>query len=573
MTRGRRLDPALWAFAGLLGLLVDLRAFGWRELRSWTPDVLVGWVFLGCGLRVRTLARDSRMPWLFAFLGLSWFGASAGEDLADLHRAVIVHALIAYPSGRVGDRLGRASIGAAYALALLSPGWAESHQIWAGAAPILVAVTVVRQQQPVGRVRRGRALAARLAMLFAVTLVTVGLAHRAFPEGDADSVSLLAYEGVLVLLALALVLHLQPGRKQTSVMADLVLDLGEGDSGELRESLARALGDPSLVVGYRKGEGYVDQAGRPVALPSVALPSVDGDRALTPIGAPSEPTAVLVHDAALLGDQALADAVDVAARLLADNARLRRDVGERMVEVAASRRRLVAAGDVAQEALDRRLRAGAEQRLGEVARDLRAAHAEASPDTRGLIEGVMEQLAGARADLRELAAGLHPRVLAERGLASALQELAARTKGMVRIVDVPHVPLRDEVAAAIWFVCSESIANAVKHAQAAQVLVSVIAHDGHVEATVADDGVGAARLSAGSGLRGLADRVETLGGRFQVSSPAGRGTRVVATFPTDRSADLLPGLGAPEGLAEDVLRLHIGEAQAAAGNGPQTAEK
>ena len=208
------------------------------------------------------------------------------------------------------------------------------------------------------------------------------------------------------------------------------------------------------------------------------------------------------------------------------NTALHAEVDRRVADLEASRRRLLLAADEEQARLERRIRDGAEHRLEGLSELLRSA-------------GKGEHLARARdetartlTDLRDLARGLRPREL-EHGLRTALVALAERTPVPV---DVRMADRRydTELESTAWFVCAEAVANAVKHAGAGQTLVEVSPRDGHLVLAIADDGCGGADFGRGTGLRGLADRVEALGGRFRLDSPAGGGTRLTAELPLGR---------------------------------------
>jgi signal transduction histidine kinase len=245
-----------------------------------------------------------------------------------------------------------------------------------------------------------------------------------------------------------------------------------------------------------------------------------------------QPLAVLVHDPAVLADPGLVEAVSSAARLAAANARLQAEVRAQLAEISASRRRLLAAGDEERSRLERRLWEGTLRRLGEVAAALERARSPAAGDN------VAERLARAEIqltrveeELRRLGRGLHPRQLAEDGLAAALASLAHDIPVRVQLA-VSVGSATPAAAACAYFVCAETLANAAKYASASQVTVSVRADYGGIRVEVADDGTGGADATRGTGLRGLTDRVETLGGTLTVDSSPGRGTHVVAVIPT-----------------------------------------
>ena len=174
---------------------------------------------------------------------------------------------------------------------------------------------------------------------------------------------------------------------------------------------------------------------------------------------------------------------------------------------------------------------GAQQRLVALSLKLGMARARVDGDAADLIAEAHEEAKLAVAELRDLARGIHPAVLTERGLTAALDDLAARSTVPVTVVDAPDERLPGAVEATAYFVVAESLANVAKYAQASSAWVAARRVDGTLEVEVHDDGVGGADPRAGSGLRGLDDRVRALDGRLAVHSPAGGGTRVRATVP------------------------------------------
>jgi signal transduction histidine kinase len=198
-------------------------------------------------------------------------------------------------------------------------------------------------------------------------------------------------------------------------------------------------------------------------------------------------------------------------------------------QLRASRARLVEVADAERRRIQRNLHDGAQQRLTSVLLALgrvRAKAAAADP----LLTFAVQELAAGLDELRELASGLHPALLTERGLATALEALAMRSPVAVELEVTPDRRLPEQIEAAAYYVVAEALANVQKHAAARRVLVRVALETAQVEVRVADDGAGGAD-QAGSGLRGLADRVESLGGTLALESPAGRGTALVARIP------------------------------------------
>jgi signal transduction histidine kinase len=196
---------------------------------------------------------------------------------------------------------------------------------------------------------------------------------------------------------------------------------------------------------------------------------------------------------------------------------------------------IIAAADEERRRIERDLHDGAQQRLVSLALQLRTAlrrlgETNADPAVEALLVSVVDELQLAVAELRELARGVHPAVLTEEGLAAALEALAARSPVPVEL-DMVEGRFPAQVEATAYFLVCEALANVAKYAGAKRAAVSLVLHDGFLSVAVTDDGVGGARPQTGSGLSGLADRVEALGGWLRVESPAGGGTRVAAEIP------------------------------------------
>jgi signal transduction histidine kinase len=264
----------------------------------------------------------------------------------------------------------------------------------------------------------------------------------------------------------------------------------------------------------------VDEAGRPLALPAAGA-----TRTVTYLHQGRQQLGALVHDAAVLDDPDLVSAVAAAAGVAVTNARLQAEVRARVAEVEASRRRIVQAGDAERRRLEGELREGAERRLAHVS-DLLSKRGPPVAD-------LQRELQAARAAVTEFARGVHPRTLTEEGLAAALAELRARCPVPVQ-VSAPEERLEPAVEAAIYYLCAEALTNIAKHAHASHAAINVERRAGLVAVEVWDDGVGRADPAGGSGLRGLADRVEALQGRLRVESPPGEGTHLLAELPLNQ---------------------------------------
>lgn len=342
-----------------------------------------------------------------------------------------------------------------------------------------------------------------------------------------------AQEVAIGLVPIAYLVGLFRTRMGLVGVSDLIVELSQGlEAGRLRDALARALRDPSLELGYwiRDPDGYVDVHGRTVG---VVPPS---GRAVTLLERHGRKVAALVHDQALNEDQALLDAVSSAAGLALENERLLVELRAQLEEVKDSRARIVEAGMSERRRLERNLHDGAQQRLVTLSLHLRMAQETLHDDplaAEGMLAGIGNDLKQALDELRELARGLHPAVLTDRGLAPALHSLAGRSPFPVKVSDVPALRLPEAIEAAVYFVVAESLTNAAKHsgATAGRIVLSTTAKTVVVE--IGDNGRGGASVSAGTGLRGLADRVEALGGTLRVQSDAGGGTAVRAELPLD----------------------------------------
>jgi signal transduction histidine kinase len=217
---------------------------------------------------------------------------------------------------------------------------------------------------------------------------------------------------------------------------------------------------------------------------------------------------------------------------------------ESQSELAASRRRIVAAPDQARRRIERDLHDGTQQRLVSLALAARTAEANVPADEgdlRAELSRIAAGLADAVAELRELSRGIHPVVLSARGLGPALRTLARRSAVPIDLDVTASARFPEAVEIAAYFVASEALANVVKHAQASYVEITLAARDGSLLLSVRDDGIGGADPRRGSGLAGLADRVEALGGSINVHSPAGTGTQITVDLP--REYELTPGTG------------------------------
>jgi signal transduction histidine kinase len=236
----------------------------------------------------------------------------------------------------------------------------------------------------------------------------------------------------------------------------------------------------------------------------------------------------LVHDASLVGQRPLLEAAGSAGRLALENARLHAQLRAQLTELQESRTRIVAAGDAERRRLERDLHDGAQQRLlalGLALQLLRADHRDSQ-----LLAEAESELQEALRELRELARGIHPAILTDQGLTAAVGSLVDRAALPIttRVTDQRYP---QPVESAAYFVVSEALANATKHAHARSATVSIAPRNGGLVVEVSDDGCGGAKPGAGSGLEGLADRVGALDGRLTINSTPGAGTTIRAEIP------------------------------------------
>jgi signal transduction histidine kinase len=334
-------------------------------------------------------------------------------------------------------------------------------------------------------------------------------------------------------LPVTFLLGLARARHRHTVVSDLVVELGDLPPAEdLERALSKTLRDPSLSVGRWDPADlrYVHADGT-----TLALPAEGSGRTATLLERDGRPLAAIVHDEALLENDGLLDSVAAATRLVVENERLHAEVRAQLADVRASRARIVVAADAERRRLERDLHDGAQQRIVSVCLDLKLAAAslgsDAEPALRDRINEAAEGLQEALAELRELARGIHPAVLTEEGLGPALQSLTERARIPTKLVYRVPGRLRPTVEATAYFVASEALANVAKHAQASRATIEVSHEAGQLLLEVADDGVGGADPSRGSGLRGLLDRVGAVDGGLQVVTLPGQGTRVLAEIP------------------------------------------
>ena len=577
------LRRVLWAI-GLAGLVVGAGAIA-LTLSSdhvtdpWVTATLgpfVGWSFIATGIFAWWRRQRERFGPLMVAVGFAWFIGSltasdvpavftAGLWLGSIYVVLCVHLVLSFPHGRLRGPGERRLVAAGYVLSVAGPlpmlllgdldaldcacpesairvaeADGAARILDAGMTVLAVAIIAAVLRLLIERRREAspgqrRALA---PVLWSAAALIVGFGLVL----SADALGLPTASDVTGLLALAafasvpyafLLGILRSQVSRAGVVAGLLGALrDEIGSGDLRSLLADALGDPDLELAYRlsPGDRVVDGRGHPVALPGPDDPA----RTATDVLLDGQLVGALVHDRRLSDDPQLLSSVTAAAGLAMENGRLQAELRARVDELTASRARLLETGVAERRRLERDLHDGAQQRLVALSLDLRLAQGRlhTDPDRAAeLLAHAQEELRLALAELRELARGIHPAVLADRGLDAALQALAARSPVPVTLEPVATGRLPEPVEAAAYFVVAEALANAARHAHATRVTVRIGQEEGRAVVEVADDGIGGADPARGTGLHGLADRLSALDGRLAVDSPLGQGTRLRAEIP------------------------------------------
>jgi signal transduction histidine kinase len=540
-----------------------------------------GWAMLGAGFYLCVRRPGNRSGSLLAAAGVAWFfvewnNPGIGSSIAftfglvayALAAPMVAHAILAYPTGRSLRPPERLALVGAYvatglvlglfpamffdpqrqgcnlcpANLLLIHGDAALVEafnqwgvrlgvVWTLALAAVAAWRLARSSTPLRRV----SASVLLAGIGYLLLVWWDYAH-SLPRGQLSNDRFeyrlwLGEAGALFAIALGVMWSWLRARRTRSAMAKLVVDLGESQSsGRLREVLAGTLGDPSLQVAYPLGEPdrLVDASGR-----TVEPPAHDG-RAVTPLVRGGITVALLIHGRGLLDDPGLVAEVAAAARLALENERLQAEVRAQLEDLRTSRARIVATGDGERRRLERDLHDGAQQRLVGLLLALRLARAELEPDPdSNVIFGIdraEEELRLAIEQLRELAQGIYPAVLADEGLAAAIEALAERSSIPIQIVAIPEERFPNQVEAAAYFLVSEATGGVAALTAASGATVDVRRDGDRLLVEVAEDGM-ADSDSVEARLTDLTDRVGALDGRLLIEHFSGRGITIRAEIP------------------------------------------
>jgi signal transduction histidine kinase len=524
--------------------------------------------YIGAGLIAWWRRPDSRFGPLMIAAGFVNFVATLDWATADvpftigialdmLAPVLFLHAFLAYPSGRLVGRSERAIVLGAYATAI---GLGLVRMVLGGAGPrnLLEVVTAPRVVEAVQNVQLLGisafclagigALAARrwgagrtprrplgpLVDSFALGLLMIAVLFSSivFVGSPADVPAIeTVRRTTFFVVGLAPIAFLVGLLRSRLAVGPAIVSLGaEAARGGVLDALRAALRDPSLEVAYwvAEYETYADPDGRAIELPGAA------DRATTLIDRDDGThVAALVHDTSLRDEPELLEAVTAAAGFALENARLHAELRARVEELKGSRARIIEAAQTERQRLERDLHDGAQQRLVALSLDLGLLEQqfEADANARAMLDQTRREVAESLRELRDLAHGIHPAVVTGHGLAVALKRLVARAHVPVQLTVALDGRLPEPQEVAAYYVVSESLTNIAKYANASSAAVDVRHANGGLVVEIVDDGIGGADTRRGSGLRGLADRVEALGGRLRIWSPPGGGTRVEAEIP------------------------------------------
>jgi len=578
----RRALLALFAlgilFAGLDVALVLASQHEDQKIVTAILAPVIGLSFIGTGVFAWWRRPLNRFGLLMTGVGFAWFLSGLAESnnatiftlgsyVGPLYLVIVIQMVLAFPTGRLETLGQRVTIIAGYLVVLgvrlpffLLGGDIGSDlsgrvpdnvlAIWHTdladvfdytstflAIVILVAtlVLLVQKRQVATPPQRralapmlwtGLALAAFLGMAFLFDLF--GL-----PDEMSNVASLLALIAFAVLPYAFLAGLVRSRYSRAGAVGELIERLNNPEADRsLGLALADALGDRSLkLVYWRPSAGhYVTYDGRPVTLPEPG-----SGRAVTEVEREGIRVGAIIHDASLADEPGLVRAVAASAALALENERLEAELRARLDELQTSRSRLVEVSMFERRRLERDLHDGAQQRLVALSLQLglaqRRLHDGDGTAAAAMLDAARDELARALEELRELARGIHPAVLTDRGLEAALEALAERTPLPVSLDQMPAERLPAPVEAAAYFVVAEALTNVARYAKASSAEVRIARNSGYAVVEVRDDGVGGADPATGTGLRGLADRLAALDGRLEVHSPPGEGTTVRAEVP------------------------------------------
>jgi signal transduction histidine kinase len=576
MTQRLRLALIAGAVAATTFTIVTFYVSGWPAqpnpaIYLITPTLVLV-AYLGVGLIAWQTYPAERVGLLFTVVGYTWLlpnltqvhdalPFTIGNLTVVAYQGALAHLALAWPYGRLRSRLDRAVVIGNYAwnignVALAQLFWDPRTSGCGTKCPanLLLVHSSNRLNADIGR---ASSLIGLPITAFIVTLIarhwwqTSGYSRPAMTRLVWVAVPIAAYIAVLdipndaglsnytvygigplLLLSApaAYAIGMLRTRSARSAVGTALVGLEPGPSPErLRDALARALGDPDLQIALRepRSDRYTDTSHREIHPDRLPV-----GRARTTLDHAGD--ALLIYDEQLDHEPGLVRVASAAASLALDHSRLQAEIQAQLEQVRASRARIVEAGDAERRRLERDLHDGAQQRLVTLSLALGMAKdraAGADPELESLIESASKEAREALIELRELARGIHPAVLTQAGLAGAIPALAERSLIATTIIELPAERFPAAVEATAYFVVSEALANVAKHSTASSAAVTIRKLPGHLVVQVSDEGTGGARPDGGSGLRGLADRVASVGGVLRVDSPIGSGTQLEADIP------------------------------------------
>jgi signal transduction histidine kinase len=534
-----------------------------------TLYVVVGWVYAAAGLIAWRRRPSNSLGAVMMAGGLAWLAADlasiqvpsvwvVGTIVATVPLAVVVHIVLVFPSGRLTTRAARITVIAGYFVSLAlqvpmylfapavgpydllsvadRPGLVHAGQVVqdaAGAIDVAITAVILAMRLRAAAPAQRRVLAPLyvygvLAVLLVPLLADVIGPQLDIPGDYVGALQVIELAGIPIAFTFGV---LRGGFARTGEVEELGALLGDtgGSRLSLNDALVRTLGDTSLELAFwvPVPGRFVDAAGA-----EITMPPADSGRSMVDVHIGDRLAGAIVYDSTLIAD---AELVRTAGRVVAialDRERLTAELLAGEAALRRSRERIVEAADQERRAIARNLHDGLQVRLVVLAiqaQDL--VDAQLSEREREAATALRVGIDSAADELRDLVHAVMPAALIERGLAAAAEDLIDRIPVPTRL-DVRGVgrPLSRAVQDTAYFVLSEALANALKHGHASQLTVRLSHSDQHLVVEVADDGVGGASTS-GTGLRGLADRVDTLGGRIAVHSPPGQGTRLRAEIP------------------------------------------
>jgi signal transduction histidine kinase len=566
MTLGRSGRIAIVPFAAVAGLfsLVTARhnavwGFAGASALGGIAELGAGWALVGAGLLFWTRHPQNRSGPLLVATGFAWFlpewaDPGVGSAFAftiglvgfGVSTPLVAHAALAYPTGRMRSKVDVTFVAGAYGGALLLLGLLPTtvfdpkqagcfncphnlalmrgdlelfdtfnrYGLWVGIGWLIALGVLIVWRL----VRAARVVAVAAALVPAIVYVALvssefqhSLARGALGNDSFDVFLWKSEAAALGAFALAVAWGLIRERRARAAVARLVVELGEMPRpGAVRDALAQTLGDPGLELVYRRPEtgSYVDGLGRVVDIHPGAGQTV------TPLLRGDMPVAALVHTVRLKDEPGLLEEVFAAARIAVDNEHLQAEVRAQLEDLRASRARIIETGDAERRRLERDLHDGAQQLLVALSYDLRLAQARAEADVDSELTNLLatagEKARSALGELRELAHGIYPAILAEAGLEAALETLADDASLPVALENIPTERYSEPVETAAYRTVVEGIDDAARR-EATFVSVDVGREDGQLIITLRDDG--AARTLP---LVHLADRIGALGGSLDV---------------------------------------------------------